>query len=76
MHIFMILMKLNSLKGFTYKNESQDNIEPKKISLAQRYFQDVQTSTVHFVALTVNKDKRKPPFLRGGWGDLNSSINK
>ena len=48
-------------QGFTYKNESQDNIEPKKISLAQRYFQDVQTSTVHFVALTINKTNASPP---------------
>ncbi|AFY43430.1 hypothetical protein [Nostoc sp. PCC 7107] len=36
-------------KGFTY---------PEKLALAlgQRYFQDAQTSTIHFVALTVCKN--------------------
>ena len=40
-------------QGFTYKNEYEKNINPKKISISQRYFQDARTSTVHFVALTV-----------------------
>lgn len=40
-------------QGFTYRDESQKNINPKKISIGQRYFQDAKTSTVHFVALTV-----------------------
>ncbi|MBD2491469.1 hypothetical protein [Aulosira sp. FACHB-615] len=31
-------------KGFIY---------PEKLALGQRYFQDVQTSSIHFVALTV-----------------------
>ncbi|MEH2195479.1 MAG: hypothetical protein V7K98_22960 [Nostoc sp.] len=31
-------------KGFVY---------PEKLSLGQRYFQDTETSTIHFVALTI-----------------------
>jgi hypothetical protein len=41
-------------QGFTYKNSHQKDIDPKKLSLGQRYFQEAQTSTVHFVALTIN----------------------
>lgn len=35
-------------KGFIFKN-----IEPDKIPIQQRYFQDSDTAIVHFVALTV-----------------------
>ncbi|MBW4667369.1 MAG: hypothetical protein KME60_08025 [Cyanomargarita calcarea GSE-NOS-MK-12-04C] len=36
-------------KGFIFKD-----VEPNKIPIKQRYFQNSATATVHFVALTVN----------------------
>lgn len=40
-------------KTFIYKGENDQRIASEKISIAQRYFQDKRTATVHFVALTV-----------------------
>jgi hypothetical protein len=41
-------------KGFTFKDENHQPINPKDISIKQRYFKDSATATIHFVALTVN----------------------
>lgn len=41
-------------KGFIYKGVEGEDINPKKIPISQRYFQDKDTATVHFVALTVS----------------------
>ncbi|MEH2355025.1 hypothetical protein [Nostoc sp.] len=40
-------------KGFTFKDENHQPINPKDISIKQRYFKDSATATIHFVALTV-----------------------
>ena len=40
-------------KKFVYKKLKNENIKPKDISIGQRYFQDKDTTTVHFIALTV-----------------------
>lgn len=40
-------------KSFIYKGENDERIASENISIAQRYFQDKITATVHFVALTV-----------------------
>jgi hypothetical protein len=42
-------------KGFTYKGANDEDIDPKRISIGQRYFKDSDTATVHFVALTVSR---------------------
>jgi hypothetical protein len=42
-------------KGFTFKDEKDHNIEPAKIPVAQRYFQNAKTAIVHFIALTISK---------------------
>jgi hypothetical protein len=39
--------------GFTFKGLNDENIESSKIPIGQRYFQDSDTATVHFIALTV-----------------------
>jgi hypothetical protein len=44
-------------KGFTFKDENDGDIDPTKIPVGQRYFQDAATATVHFVALTVGTQK-------------------
>jgi hypothetical protein len=44
-------------KGFTFKDESDENIDPKNIAVGQRYFQDTKTATVHFIALTIGTEK-------------------
>ncbi|MEH1945147.1 MAG: hypothetical protein V7L01_33700 [Nostoc sp.] len=43
-------------KGFTFKDENHQAINPKDISIKQRYFKDSTTATIHFVALTVNEN--------------------
>lgn len=43
-------------KGFTFKGENNQPINPKDISIKQRYFKDSATATIHFVALTVNEN--------------------
>jgi hypothetical protein len=40
-------------KSFIYQGENDEKIDSKNISIAQRYFQDQKTTTVHFVALTI-----------------------
>ena len=40
-------------KSFIYKVENDEKVDSKNINIGQRYFQDKQTATVHFVALTV-----------------------
>lgn len=42
-------------KGFLYQDAAGQWLNPKDIPVKQRYFQDARTSTVHFVALTVDK---------------------
>ncbi|MCU0544430.1 MAG: hypothetical protein MUE44_20020 [Oscillatoriaceae cyanobacterium Prado104] len=44
-------------KGFIFKDESDEKIDPKNIAVGQRYFQDAKTATVHFIALTVGTEK-------------------
>ncbi|MEG4941176.1 hypothetical protein [Microcoleus sp. F4-D5] len=44
-------------KGFTFKDEKDEDIDPTKIPVGQRYFQNAATATVHFVALTVGTEK-------------------
>jgi hypothetical protein len=41
-------------KGFTFQNENGEAIKPDNIKIKQRYFQDSDTATTHFVALTIN----------------------
>ena len=41
-------------KGFIFKDEKDQSINPKDIKIKQRYFQDADTATIHFIALTVN----------------------
>ncbi|MBD2690906.1 hypothetical protein [Anabaena catenula] len=45
-------------KGFIFKDENHQLIKheeiTKKIPIKQRYFQDADTATIHFIALTVN----------------------
>lgn len=41
-------------KGFIYKGVNDEDIDPKTIPLSQRYFKNLDTATVHFVALTVS----------------------
>lgn len=41
-------------KGFTFKNENDQQMTPEEIPIKQRYFQDADTATIHFIALTVN----------------------
>lgn len=43
-------------KGFIFKGLNNEEIEPTAISIGQRYFQDKDTATVHFIALTVSKN--------------------
>lgn len=40
-------------KGFIFKDENGGDISPQNIHVGQRYFQDANTATVHFVALTI-----------------------
>lgn len=40
-------------KGLKFQEKDNQDIEPDKIMIQQRYFQDSDTATVHFVALTV-----------------------
>lgn len=40
-------------KGFTFKGLENEEIEPKAISIGQRYFKDKDTAIVHFIALTI-----------------------
>jgi len=42
--------------GFTFKGLNNEDIEPEKIHIGQRYFKNKDTATVHFVALTVKKN--------------------
>ncbi|MEA5513323.1 hypothetical protein [Nodularia sp. UHCC 0506] len=41
-------------KGFTFKGKNNQSIKPEEIKIKQRYFQDSDTATTHFIALTVN----------------------
>jgi hypothetical protein len=45
-------------KGFMFKDENHQLIKheeiTKKMPIKQRYFQDADTATIHFIALTVN----------------------
>ena len=41
-------------KGFTFQDKNGEDIKPDDIKIKQRYFQDSDTATTHFVALTVN----------------------
>lgn len=43
-------------KGFHFQGENNQSLQPKNISIKQRYFQDSATATIHFVALTVNSN--------------------
>lgn len=43
-------------KGFTFKGLENEEIEATAISIGQRYFKDKDTATVHFIALTINKN--------------------
>lgn len=47
-------------KGFTFQDENNQSINPKDISIKQRYFKDSDTATIHFVALTVNSNDQHP----------------
>ena len=40
-------------KGFTFKGLENEEIEPTKVHIGQRYFKDKDTAIVHFIALTV-----------------------
>ncbi|WP_353930218.1 hypothetical protein WJM97_18255 [Okeanomitos corallinicola TIOX110] len=40
-------------KGFIFKDENDESLNPKDIEIKQRYFQNADTATIHFVALTV-----------------------
>jgi hypothetical protein len=42
-------------QGFLYQNAAGQMLKPKEIPVKQRYFRNSQTSTIHFVALTVGK---------------------
>lgn len=42
-------------KGLKFQGKNNQDIEPDKIPIHQRYFQDSDTATVHFVALTINQ---------------------
>ncbi len=41
-------------KGFIFKDENNQQMKPEEIPIKQRYFQDADTATIHFIALTVN----------------------
>jgi len=41
-------------KGFTFKDENDQQMKHEEIPIKQRYFQDADTATIHFIALTVN----------------------
>lgn len=40
-------------KGFKFKGNSEQDINPDDIKIQQRYFKNSDTATVHFVALTI-----------------------
>jgi len=43
-------------KGLKFQGKDNQDIESNKIPIQQRYFQDSDTATVHFIALTVDKN--------------------
>jgi hypothetical protein len=43
-------------KGFIFKDENDKPLNPRKIKIKQRYFQDADTATIHFIALTVKSN--------------------